>query len=143
MKILAVAVGFCLIAADVRARPPHGVATPDAWWFRSLTQPNGEPCCAESADGEPDCHRLDDNMVRAAGNHWEFLASRGLFGEQIGDDRWHAIPNEVLIRGRKLAQLGGNVVGRWVVCAMDAYPNGRERGLSGMLVLCAVPPSGV
>jgi hypothetical protein len=143
LKVAIATLAFSLIAASTDARPPHGIATPEAEWFRSLAQPNGEPCCADTADGAPDCHRLDDNMVRPAGNHWEFLANRKIFGDQIGDNKWHEIPEEVLIRGRKLAALGGNIVGRWVVCAIDAYPNGHVHGLSGLLVLCAVPPTGV
>ena len=125
----------------VHARPPPGGPTPEAEWFRSLKQPNGGSCCAETADGLPDCHRLDDNMVRMVGNHYEFLASRTIFLGN-GDDRWHEIPNNVLIRGRRLADLGGNITGRWVVCAMYGYGGGGY-GQSGLMVLCAVPPSGV
>ena len=70
--------------------------------------------------------------------HWQFKATPGVF-PGIGDDNWHDIPDEVLIRGRKLAKLGGNVTGLWVVCAMK----GGYMKSGSIIVLCAIPHSGV
>lgn len=138
--VLAFAVSLLAVGAD--ARPPNGIATPEAEWFRSLKQPNGGSCCAETADGLPDCHRIDPSLVRIITDgdgisHYVFKAVPSIFGG-LGDGNWHTIPDEVLIRGRKLAELGGNVTGLWVICAM---PGGYMRDRSGILVLCAVPPS--
>lgn len=136
---LMLAISYMLIVY-AHAGPPNGVATPEAEWFRSLRRPGGGSCCAETADGAPDCYRMDDGTVRAVGEHYEFLASVAVFGGQIGDSKWHRIPDSVLIRGRKLAELGGNPTGLWVVCAMYGY-NQLMGDDSKVLVLCAVPPS--
>lgn len=136
--VTALTLALCIGYAS--AGPPNGIETPEGWWFRSLKQPNGASCCAETADGSPDCHRLDDNMVHQVGDHWEFLATEREFGAQIGDNKWHAIPDKVLIRGRKLAELGGNPTGKFVLCAMYGYPH--VYGQTELMILCAVPGNG-
>lgn len=138
MKPVVLAFAFCLLAVGVDARMPAGGPTPDAAWFRSLKQPNGGSCCDLS-----DCFRLEDNLVRQvkigmAEPHWQFKAASQVF-KGLGDNQWHDIPMEVVIRGRKLAELGGNVTGQWIVCAM----HGGYMSQGGILVLCAVPPGAV
>ena len=112
LGFVSLALAATAIAISADARPPPGGETAGGWWFRSLKQPNGESCCAESPDGLPDCHRLDLTLVREVGDgarmHWQFKATPAVF-LGLGDDKWHDIPDEVLIRGRKLAELGGNV----------------------------------
>lgn len=133
-EALALAAALALIGgvADARwpADKPH---TPEASWFQSLKQPNGGSCCDLS-----DCFRLDDSMVRQIGDHYQFRADAVVF-KGLGDGQWHDIPDEVLIRGQKLAALGGNPTGQWIVCAM----RGGYMSTGSIMVLCAVPPGAV
>lgn len=134
MRALALAAVLALIGGVAVARMPAGGPTPEAEWFRSLKQPgNGASCCSIA-----DCHRVDVDHVRTRDGKLFVLATREEFGAD-GDGQLHEIPDEKLIRGRDLAQIGGNPVGTWIICSMRL---GNGFGTTDSLyIMCAVPPS--
>jgi hypothetical protein len=121
-----------LSAAEARwpAGKPH---TAEAAWFRSLYH-NGVSCCAES-----DGHRLSPEFVRVTKDgHYQFKATRDAFG-LAGDEQWHDIPDDKLIRGQELAKLGGNPTGMWVIFTYIEWDQSQH---SVFRIYCAIPASG-
>lgn len=134
-RAIVLAAALALIAGVADARPPPGAPSPEAEWFRSLKQPgNGASCCSLA-----DCHRVGVEHVKVVDGKYFVLATREEFGAD-GDGEFHEIPDDKLIRGHGLAELGGNPTGGWVICSMHGA-SGFGSAETEFYVLCAVPPS--
>ena len=79
--------------------------------------------CCDFSDGRP----LDDDELRMAGDHWQFLFTKRHWDN--GDDQWHDIPNDHLLREF-------NPVGYPIVWATRDYDGSAK-------VYCAIVGGGV
>lgn len=110
---------------------PH---SSEADWFRALKH-NGVSCCAES-----DGHRLSPEYLHVTRDgKYQFKATREAFG-LAGDNQWHDIPPDKIIRGKELAKFGGNPTGFVVI--FTAIHWGLDAKHPHFQVYCVVPAGG-